>query len=62
MELGFGLFHLTPNAFWSMTPRELQAGLDGACAVDPAEPVPPLTRAELTALRKKYPDNGAMNG
>lgn len=62
MELGFGLFHLTPNAFWTMTPRELQAGIDGAFAAGVAEPAPPLKRAELGALQTRYPDNGEVNG
>jgi uncharacterized phage protein (TIGR02216 family) len=52
MRLGFGVLRLSPDAFWSMTPRELAAAADplgeGVAA--------PMGRAELEALRARYPD------
>lgn len=32
MEMGFGWLRLSPDAFWSMTLRELAAGADGYAA------------------------------
>lgn len=52
MRLGFGVLRLSPEAFWSMTPRELAAAADpfgeGAAA--------PMDRAAFEALRARFPD------
>lgn len=52
MRLGFGVLRLSPEAFWSMTPREL------AAAADPYGdgPTAPMMRAEFEALRTRFPD------
>ena len=48
---GLGVLKLSPQAFWSMTPRELAfaiAAVTGATA--------PLAREELRNLMTRYPD------
>ncbi len=48
MELGLGVLRLSPKDFWNATPREIAAALGGAA--------PPLPRAGLEDLMKRYPD------
>jgi uncharacterized phage protein (TIGR02216 family) len=55
MAAGLGLLRLTPAAFWSMTPRELSAALNGL--LGPASPDAPLPRASLTELMARFPDS-----
>ncbi|WP_247874493.1 rcc01693 family protein [Brucella sp. 10RB9213] len=51
MYAGFGLLRLTPQAFWSMTPRELSA------AINPLAPVLDApSRQTLDALMLAFPD------
>lgn len=49
---GLGILRLSPQAFWSMTPREL------ACAIEAVNgpAVTPPARDELHNLMKRYPD------
>ena len=54
MAAGLGLLRLPPSAFWSMTPRELEAALRGL--LGPAQPDTPLPRATLAHLMTRYPD------
>jgi uncharacterized phage protein (TIGR02216 family) len=54
MEMGLGVLGLAPAAFWSLTPRELQAILRGKFGSVGDGPSP--TRAELDALMRQYPD------
>jgi uncharacterized phage protein (TIGR02216 family) len=54
MAAGLGLLRLTPAAFWSMTPKELEAALRGL--VGPAQPDAPPPRTALAGLMKRYPD------
>ncbi|MGM0583577.1 MAG: rcc01693 family protein [Pseudomonadota bacterium] len=58
MRLGFGVLRLSPEAFWSMTPREL------AAAADPYEegPAAPMGRGEFEALRARFPDAERRHG
>ena len=49
MGLGLGVLRLAPDAFWSMTPRELAAALRGAREA-------PMQAADLDALLTRYPD------
>ncbi|MBN9046182.1 MAG: phage tail assembly chaperone [Rhizobiales bacterium] len=51
MRAGFGLLRLNPQAFWSMTPRELAAALGPAL---PARDAP--SREALDALMRNFPD------
>lgn len=51
MAFGFGLLRLSPGAFWSMTPRELERALS---VLHPASPG--LGRGDLAALMRKFPD------
>ncbi len=49
MHLGLGRLRLSPDAFWRMTPRELAAALAAPSA-------PPMDRAALAALMRRFPD------
>jgi len=51
MAAGFGLLRLSPQAFWAMTPRELECalGIFGGG-------VEPMRRAELAELMRLFPD------
>ncbi len=50
IRAGLNGLHLTPDAFWRLSPVELRIML-GAEAV-----VPPLTRARLEELAAAFPD------
>jgi uncharacterized phage protein (TIGR02216 family) len=54
MALGLGLLRLSPAHFWSMTPRELAAALRGAFGT--SAHTPPLSRSDLGALMRRFPD------
>jgi len=49
--IGLGVLHLSPQQFWSMTPREMERAMSviGIGAVGPG-------RAELDALMMAFPD------
>lgn len=55
MRAGLGLLRLSPQSFWTMTPRELAAALEGAFGRSFSAP---LARGELTALIERFPDAG----
>ena len=55
MELGLGRLRLSPATFWSMTPRELTAALNGA-GLSQTHPQP-MTRSDFTALTARFPDS-----
>jgi uncharacterized phage protein (TIGR02216 family) len=50
LRAGLGQLHLSPDAFWRLTPVELAIllGLEGA--------QPPLTRSRLEDLAAAFPD------
>ena len=52
MGFGLGVLRLPPEAFWRMTPRELAA----AIAAVRGRTAPPLARAALDDLMRRYPD------
>ena len=52
MAAGFGLLRLSPNHFWSMTPREFERAISAFAGTTEA----PLVRDELAALMRAYPD------
>lgn len=53
MRVGLGVLRLSPNAFWSMTPREFAA----ACsAFEGPAAEPAMARADLEALMARFPD------
>ena len=53
MAAGFGLLRLSPDAFWSMTPREFHAALRGlGCGPENG----PLAHGDLLALMARFPD------
>jgi uncharacterized phage protein (TIGR02216 family) len=54
MAAGLGLLRLRPADFWSMTPRELGAALQGLLGV--ATGGDPLPRTALAELMRRYPD------
>jgi uncharacterized phage protein (TIGR02216 family) len=50
--IGLGVLHLSPQQFWSMTPREL------ACAIEAVTGRPPtLDRSTFAQLMTRYPDD-----
>jgi uncharacterized phage protein (TIGR02216 family) len=55
MTAGLGMLRLAPDAFWSMTPRELDAAMRGAFGFGAIPPA--MTRSDLAALMNVYPDN-----
>jgi uncharacterized phage protein (TIGR02216 family) len=54
MQIGLGVLGLTPIAFWSLTPRELQAALRGRLGFV-AENLA-FSRNDLDALMQRFPD------
>ena len=52
MQLGLGVLRLPPDQFWRMTPRELAAAITGLRGGT----TPPLGRAALDELMRRYPD------
>ena len=54
MAAGFGLLHLTPQAFWAMTPMELAAALGPLLGNQTAVTAP--TRGDLLGLMQRFPD------
>ncbi len=54
MTAGLGMLRLAPDAFWSMTTRELDAALRGAFGLVAIQPA--MTRSDLTALMAAFPD------
>jgi uncharacterized phage protein (TIGR02216 family) len=52
MAAGLGVLRLSPAAFWSMTPRELDAAL--GTVLGPAGGPP--SRGELARLMQRFPD------
>lgn len=49
---GLGVLRLSPQQFWSMTPRELTRAIEAVTGR-----TPPLDRRSLTQLMKRYPDD-----
>ena len=50
--IGLGVLRLSPQQFWSMTPRELAYAIE---AVNGGSP--PLDRGTLAQLMTRYPDD-----
>lgn len=53
MAFGFGILHLAPAEFWTMTPRELRQALKPHL---PQRMGPAITRARLDELMRNFPD------
>ena|SRR5690242_11866756 len=52
---GLGVLKLSPDAFWTMTPRELALAAQALnLALNPRGPAP--QRADLEKLMERYPD------
>ncbi|WP_045836049.1 phage tail assembly chaperone [Hyphomicrobium sp. 99] len=60
MELGLGALGMMPCAFWSLTPRELQAALAGKFGATGETAAP--TRRDLDTLMQRFPDEGSTDG
>jgi uncharacterized phage protein (TIGR02216 family) len=54
MQFGFGVLHLSPDAFWRMTPRELAHAIVAVRGVA----VMPIDRGGLDTLMRRFPDGG----
>jgi uncharacterized phage protein (TIGR02216 family) len=53
MAAGLGVLRLPPAHFWSMTPRELAAALEGGLGRIAASPI---ARSDLETLMTRFPD------
>jgi uncharacterized phage protein (TIGR02216 family) len=53
MAFGFGILRLSPQAFWSLTPREIAAA---ARAHGAGQGTAPMTPADLAHLAAQHPD------
>jgi uncharacterized phage protein (TIGR02216 family) len=56
MQFGFGVLHLSSEAFWRMTPRELAQAIIAVRGRAPA----PIERGDFDALMKAFPDGPAV--
>jgi uncharacterized phage protein (TIGR02216 family) len=56
MQFGFGVLHLSSDAFWKMTPRELAQAIIAVRGRTPA----PIERGEFDALMKAFPDGSSF--
>lgn len=54
MRVGFGRLRLPPDQFWAMTPRELNAAMEGLAGQGPR--VATMSRADLAELARQFPD------
>ncbi len=52
MRFGFGVLRLSPQAFWSMTPRELAHAIHAVRGHSPE----PIARDALNDLMTQFPD------
>jgi uncharacterized phage protein (TIGR02216 family) len=52
MAIGFGVLRLSSRDFWALTPRELAAAIAGLAGLA----APPMSRARLEELAKRFPD------
>jgi uncharacterized phage protein (TIGR02216 family) len=55
MQFGFGVLHLSSDAFWRMTPRELASAITAVRGRAPS----PIERTDFDALMKAFPDTGS---
>jgi len=58
MQFGFGVLHLSSDAFWRMTPRELAQ----AVIAVRGHAATPIARAEFDALMRRFPDQENGDG
>lgn len=56
MRLGLGALRLSPDAFWAMTPVELQRALEGAGILAYGGGGSWMERATLEKLMARFPD------
>ena len=54
MAAGFGLLGLSPNAFWALTLKELEAAIRGRLGPSQSNPAP--SRADFANLQRRFPD------
>ncbi|WP_421930112.1 rcc01693 family protein [Nitratireductor rhodophyticola] len=52
MGFAFGVLRLSPDGFWSMTPRELNCALEAVCGSAVGVPA----RNDLDQLMERFPD------
>jgi uncharacterized phage protein (TIGR02216 family) len=56
MQFGFGVLHLSSEAFWKMTPRELAQAIIAVRGPMPS----PIERGDFDALMQAFPDSSAV--
>ncbi len=54
MAAGLGVLGLTPQSFWAMTPRELDAALRGRLGPHLSSDAP--ARSDLERMMRQFPD------
>jgi len=54
MQFGFGILHLSPDKFWAMTPRELDAAYRANSVSQGFQG--PIERHRFEQLMAKFPD------
>jgi uncharacterized phage protein (TIGR02216 family) len=54
MRAGLGLLRLSPDVFWSMTPREFAAAIEGVSGT--TSPISAPNRSIMDDLMSRYPD------
>ncbi|MCX5570428.1 phage tail assembly chaperone [Kaistia sp. K-TC2] len=58
MAIGFGVLKLSSREFWSLTPRELAAAIEGLAGRASA----PMDRAAFEDLTRRFPDHQPSPG
>lgn len=56
METALGYLGWSPSEFWSSTPHELMAAIDGWNKAHGEDPDKYMTREDLEDLMQQYPD------
>ena len=56
MQFGLGVLHLSSDAFWKMTPRELAQAIIAVRGRVPA----PIARGDFDALMRAFPDGSSV--
>jgi uncharacterized phage protein (TIGR02216 family) len=56
MQFGFGVLHLSSDAFWRMTPRELAQAIIAVRGRAPST----IERGDFAALMKAFPDDASV--
>ena len=56
MQICLGMIRMSPNDFWSLSPREMYSAVKGFLEFNTVQKEEPLNRDELEDLMELYPD------